>query len=244
MNLQINSPFKPCPYKCPFCCAGFPDDKSIFNDDEDSALYFVDKEEYLRRLAILVNTFRFDTVVITGSTEPTLFPEWMNDVITTLKICGVQNIEVTTRNETYKGDVSIQVVSYSMHAIPIYPLLSDAKITRAVFILNKGIDIDEIIGYHMHTYGQTTVKNLADNSYNNESVNAWVRENRVSLSAMEVTRLESFGIRYDHDCNNSDGRYRIFRADGNVYNSWQSREPVFSAEKAGIDFLKMFRANV
>lgn len=230
MNLQLNSPYKPCPYKCPFCCAGFVDSSSWFRDTEHDALFFTDRHAYLSRLYTLLDDMNFGTVVITGNTEPTLFRDWIRAVRHILDLRFDGKVEITTRNIAYRGDEDLYAVSYSFDRIPEVVHISRAKITRSVFILNDNLSIDSIIAYHKRTGGQTTVKNMARNSYGNDQVNAWVEKHRVDLSNEEIARLESAGIRYDHDCNNSEGRYMIFRADGNLYNSWPSRVPIFFLE--------------
>lgn len=225
MNLQINSPYKPCPYQCPYCCARYESD-TLFQDSETTSLYFTDKPEYMQRLRDVLSSMEFDTIVITGSTEPTLFPDWMNDVLDELELGCYRNIEVATRNTDYAGRPPIQVISYSFHKVPKHICWSWAQITRAVFILHDGISIDDIIRYHQIACGQTTVKNLATNSYGNPAVNDWVAQHRVTLSDGDIKRLTDAGIRYDHDCNNSANRYVIFRADGKLYDSWQAKEPM------------------
>lgn len=226
MNLQLNSPYRPCPYQCPFCCAGFVGNKSLFQENGQDAFCFVNPHAYVMRLNRLLLSRSFDTVVITGGTEPTLFPEWIRAVRHILDLRQCDSVEVITRNTSYRGDPDLSVVAYSFDKIPDRVILSKAQTTRAVFILNDALTIDSIIDYHERAGGQTTVKNMAKNSYGNDEINAWIEQHRVNLSAEDISRLENAGIRYDHDCNNSAGRYMIFRADGNLYESWGSRKPV------------------
>lgn len=229
MNLQLNSPYKPCPYECPYCVAGFADEMSLFADDEARALYFTGREDYLQRLRSVLKEGHYGTVVITGSTEPTLFYDWIDDVVDLMTREFYARIEITTRNSAYFGDPRMQVVSYSLDRIPRVILQSRAQTTRAVFILHDRLRIEDIIGYHLRSEGQTTVKRLALNSYGNPEIDNWIAAHRVDLNEGMIARLEEVGIRYDHDCNNSAGRYRVFRADGNLYESWQSLEPMEEA---------------
>lgn len=174
MNLQLNSPYKPCPYKCPYCCAGYEGDKSLFQDDEETALYFTDKEEYMRRLRNVLMKKPIDTVVITGSTEPTLFPQWIKDVLRELRRLEHPLIEVATHYKCYYGNKYLQTIAYSFSEIPKDRLhVSKAQNTRAVFILHDGMSLNSIIEYHRRSGGQTTVKNLAWNSYGNKRTNDW-----------------------------------------------------------------------
>lgn len=226
MNLQVNSPYVACPYRCAYCVAGFEGEKSLFNDSRDTALYFTDWRAYMSRLAEVVWSGGFDTAVITGSTEPTLFDRWVRDVLSVLAVAKGIKTELTTRNTGFMGQKWMDAVSYSFDRVPERVYVSQAKHTRAVFILHDGLDLEGVVRYHREAGGQTTVKNMARNSYGNKCINDWVERHRVTLTELEIERLENEGIRYDHDCNNSAGRYMIFRADGNLYESWQAIEPV------------------
>lgn len=231
MNLQIASPYITCPYRCPFCVAGvegeFPFDDLLWEKYPDVYL------AYLRQ-TVLSN--RYKHFVVTGSTEPTLFPKWLKAVeymFYLLKQDGHQvHVEIQTKDYGWRPDFdAFDVVAYSHHKIPVNPIGIRTYTVRDVFILLKSLSIDDILKYHsrklcVDPFAQTTVKVLANNSYGAASIDRFVNDNRYVPTDLEVAKLKMAGIWYDPNCNEGEGRYHIFRPNGNFYSEWGSTAPL------------------
>ena len=220
MNLQLVSPFKICPYKCPFCMAKGIEENS-FSDD----FYFQNKKEYLSKLVKIVEENDIKTIVFTGSTEPTLFPKWIEDCSEILKEkCPAVKREIQTRNYTYSNS-DFDVVAFSIYQkLKTFPLINNV-INRYVFIYNKELTIDDIINIRKNNKEvQLTVKILVSSSWNTSDVNEWIKENKKVFSSKEIEILKENNVRYDEDCSIATGRYIIYRCDGNIYNSWSEKK--------------------
>jgi len=55
MNLQVNSPYKKCPYQCPFCVAAV-NDEIVFSDD----FYNNNRELYLQKLMQTIQKYKIE----------------------------------------------------------------------------------------------------------------------------------------------------------------------------------------
>lgn len=227
MNLQINSPYKKCPYNCPFCIAA-KCPTSVFSDD----LYFSSLGVYLTRLVDIIKTYHIDTVILTGDTEPTLFPLWVEQVSSTARAFGCK-VEIQTRNYNFKPMFGFNVVAYSCASMPPIHLLPKQKgtyIKRYTFVLNDGISNDDILSlmalYTIPNKEQVTIKYLRPSSYDDTETNAWIVQHRRELSEQERTIFEKYGARVDEKCEESDGRYLIYRTNGKLYQHWNDMEPL------------------
>lgn len=227
MNLQINSPYKKCPYNCPFCIAA-KCPTSIFSDE----LYFSNLGIYLTRLVDIIKTNNIDTVVLTGDTEPTLFPLWVEQVSSTARAFGCK-VEIQTRNYNFKPTFGFDVVAYSCSTLPPVHLLPKQKGTytkRYTFILTDEITDDDIFTlmalYTIRNKEQVTIKYLRPSSYDDEETNKWIATHRRELTDEKRAMFESFGVRVDEKCEESDGRYLIYRTNGKLYQHWNDTEPL------------------
>lgn len=227
MNLQINSPYKKCPYNCPFCIAA-KCPTSIFSDE----LYFSNLGEYLTRLVNIIKIHKIKTVVLTGDTEPTLFPLWIEQVSSTARAFGCK-VEIQTRNYNFKPVFGFNVVAYSCTALPPIHLLPKQKgmyTKRYTFVLNDGISDDDILAlmalYTIPNKEQVTIKYLRPSSYDDKETNEWIATHRRELSVEKRAIFESFGAHVDEECDASEGRYLIYRTNGKLYQHWDDTEPL------------------
>lgn len=215
MNLQLVSPYTKCPFRCPFCVAAI-NDNSPYSDN----FYKGNTMEYLAKLIDIIKVYNIQTVVITGDTEPTLFPDWLELVTSALRQTSVK-IEIQTRNYKFKGDRrSYDVVAYSFDKVPEREIKSRAKTTRAVFINNKRLNLDAVINYRKRTNQQVTVKQMQKTAYGIQSIDQYIDSVYNSLSINDVSLLKYNHVRYDENCMDSKNRYVIFRCDGEVYQTW------------------------
>lgn len=218
MNLQLVSPYKRCPYKCPFCIAAVNDDSYY-----DDYLYFNHPSIYFNRLLRALDVNNIDTVVITGATEPTLFEKWINEVVG----CIMRNqgrhpvkIEIQTRNYHYKGDKNFDIVAYSYDRVPAVLPKAHTN-TRHVFINNKHLDIKKLIALRQSgCIDQMTVKQMQKTSHDTTDVDKYIASVYEEVTAEEIRLMEQYNIWFDFNCMASEGRYIIYRCDGNVYQTW------------------------
>lgn len=214
MNLQLVSPYVKCPFACPFCVAAISD-KSPYCDD----VYTANKDEYLRRLIMIINEHNIETVVITGDTEPTLFPEWLEEVLSVLTQMDVK-IEIQTRNYKFKGDNRYDVVAYSFDKAPEKIIQSNGKQTRAVFINNKNLNLTTVLAYKANSQHQVTFKQMQKTAYGIPSIDKYIDKVYKPIHDLDRIYLAESRIHYDENCMASEGRYIIYRCDGNIYQTW------------------------
>ena len=224
MNLQVNSPYKKCPYRCPFCVAGIEDGQKFFSD----LFYEVHPMRYVARLVSIVKEYDIDTVVITGSTEPTLFLDWIEKVVTSVRPY-VRRIEIQTRNYQFMGMEGIDVVAYSYSEIPANEHeLPHYGIMRNVFIYNDTMTPEELLLFFFQAKGtfQMTVKQMIQSSYGNARIDEYIKAHKKDITESDKRFLEFFNIRVDMDCSASENRYVIYRTDGNLYQHWSDLTPI------------------
>lgn len=227
MNLQINSPYKKCPYNCPFCIAA-KCPIGLFSDD----FYYNNLGGYLVRLVDIIKTHKIDTVVLTGDTEPTLFPLWVEQVASTARAFGCK-VEIQTRNYNFKPMFGFDVVAYSCTKVPPLSILAKQAGTytkRYTIVLTDEITDDEIKCLMLLRSGdnpdQITIKYLRPSSYDDADINAWINKHKRELSPFDISFYESFGVRVDTECDASKGRYLIYRTNGKLYQYWSDTEPL------------------
>lgn len=224
MNLQITSPYKPCPYKCKYCVSNFEGNYPFYN------LYESDKQQYLKSLKDTLESKMFSGAVLTGMTEPTLFPKWIADVLTTLSKFNLHEVVLQTSNYNYKNTMGLSVLAYSIgdrvniDALPYAANVSPYTIIRYNMMLSKDLTFEDILKIiktrHEGSYTQFTVKYLSSTSNGHTETDRWIADNRIELSPKEIARLYRMNVWVDFDCMNAEPRYRVFRENGELYNNW------------------------
>lgn len=224
MNLQINSPYTKCPYRCPYCVAGVTNDYP-FSDD----LYENDKERYINKLCDIIQEYHITTVVLTGSTEPTLFPGWIEEICDVLRVFDI-HVELQTKNYKWtKTYDTIDVIAYSHDAIPTYEREPIHKCqVRDVFLWNQALTAEAIIEYfkNQQYVNQVTIKKLVPSSYNNEAIDAHIETITKELTRQDIAMFKENNAWVDDDCSASEGRYIIYRTDGGIYQRWSDMVPI------------------
>lgn len=220
MNLQICCPYKKCPFGCPTCIAA-TDYVYPYGD-----IYFSNREKYLDILRSTIG--KYDTYVLTGDTEPTLFYDWIKDVVSVLK---GQNIELQTKNYWVNIDklegittLAISIPSYKDYQ-KYYPLrarlFSFPGKVRLVFLAIKELESSSIFCADPFLADEITVKELQLPEAKEEQENViQMRGNKNKWIALLAPLQGMFSVRYDANCMEAAGRYEILRTDGKFYDKW------------------------
>ncbi|HKM19961.1 MAG TPA: hypothetical protein VJY47_01920 [Candidatus Dojkabacteria bacterium] len=218
MNLQLTSPYIKCPYGCPYCVSAF-EGENPYNDD----FYNNNTELYLKRLDNVITNHNISTVVITGMTEPTLFPDFITNSLKILSKHKECKVEIQTANQNFKGLPEIDVVAYSMNKIPTKLPVADFGITRYTVILTDQLSYTDIVRLRERAGDdkQITVKYLQKTSNHHPKVDAYIEEHRQTFSTTEAQTLrEKYNVWVDESCMDSTNRYLVYRTDGNLYSTW------------------------
>lgn len=225
MNLQVCLPYQPCWFHCPMCVARGHKHNYIFDN-----LYESNKRKYLKLLAKAVKKLdKGVSVILTGECDPTQDLDFCKEVIKVVRSVRKDLvIELQTRNYAYKGELDVDVLSYSVVSLRGYQNARQyykdwTIVNRMVILLVKGLE-PYLDNEHFDTKGfdQVTFKTL---QYGEDAeANAWIDKFKMSEAGVEAVRgivREGISIRVDTSCQNAEGRYRIFRSDGKVYNTWE-----------------------
>ena len=238
MNLQVSIPYQQCVYKCPMCVARGHKNTGTFEN-----LYETDPKEWAKRLCEAAKDK--SAVVITGECDPTQNMKYVNDVARVLWNCDDfdGDIEFTTHNQHFDNwglNHCVKVITLSVTNVREYlnawKVISNRnaivpRTYRMVILLTNEFDFLTPENFNTMGFDQVTFKTL---QYGEDGdVNRWIYEHKMSDEQVEnirkiVDKFNSFGecsVRLDTSCQTADGRYEIFRCDGNVYESWEAMEP-------------------
>lgn len=242
MNLQICAPYEPCVYNCPFCVARIhPQHNHQFGNE------WAERPDYYRaKLAAVFSDYKIDCVVITGECDPTQNLTWVYDVIKVVREFSDAPIEFQTHNLSLDERTcprDIDVLAYSITNAREY--LSSWRcykhpnaINRAVLILTKELEFLNKDNFSTMGFDQITFKAL--NQTESESTNKWIEKYSAKDLAnfyeiMNSRNGSSVSIRVDTTCQKAEGRYYVFRSNGNVYDSWEDAIPkALKGEDIGI----------
>lgn len=220
MNLQVSMPYETCPFKCPMCISNgrkrFPD------------LYSTNREDYLNKLTKLASSNKYNDFIITGASDPTLNRHWLSDVLKTLEN---YRTELQTKNYNMGGYElhNLFVLAYSITNSKEYlqswklRKLSSAK-NRLVILLTKDFSFLTAENFNSMGYQQITFKVLQPTE--DKKTNKWIENNAMTdlTNIYEIVNTfngnKDVSVRLDSSCQDSHGRYEIFRADGKLYESW------------------------
>jgi len=219
MNLQVSMPYEVCPFKCPMCVAN---GRKTFDN-----IYKSHKEMYLRKLASIKAEEYYSDYVITGASDPTLNSHWLKDVLRVLKDVPT---ELQTKNYNINPDSlpNLNVLAYSITNSKEYlgawdyPKLTFG-INRIVVLLTKDLDFLTPINFNSMGYDQVTFKVLQPTA--DEKTNKWIKKNRMTnlkniYKIVDKFNGDEVSVRLDSSCQDSHGRYQIFRANGTIYDRW------------------------
>lgn len=224
MNLQVCLPYQPCWFNCPMCIARGHKHKYIFDN-----LYGEDKKKYLKALKKAVcDLDKGVSVVLTGECDPTQDYEFCKDVINVVRTYRPDLvIELSTRNYTYRGELDVDVLSYSVVNEEGYKASSsfyrqEGAINRMVILLGSWTEVFSNKNFDSKGFDQITFKKL---QYSEDpDVNKWIRHNKLPdnrLDRLKAITRPGVSIKVDENCQEAKVRYLIFRSDGHVYSTWE-----------------------
>lgn len=224
MNLQVCVPYEKCPYNCPMCIAS---GRKQFKNEYDE-----DEEYYFSQLEKIADNY--DNFIITGATDPTLNKAWLENIIDILYRFG--NVELQTRNYNLKGfDLKgLSTLAYSITTIKDFlrawkfKKLENGN-NRLVILLTKEFDFLTADNFNPMGYNQITFKVLQKTA--DEKTNKWIDENEMKdfaniYNIINKYNGEEVSVRIDTNCQDSHGRYEIFREDGLLYKKWEDETPI------------------
>ena len=101
---------------------------------------------------------------------------------------------------------------------------------RLVILLTKEFDFLNAKNFSPMGFEQITFKVLQMTE--SEKTNKWIEANAMTDLTNIYAIVDKFNgnkkvsVRLDASCQDSHGRYEIFRADGNLYGRWEDKEPI------------------
>ena len=174
---------------------------------------------------------KYQDVVLTGDTDPTLNPEWLRRVARFLTNFKYKvGVEIQTHNYGWKGMDGITVNAFSITTLKDATCISSIHTTSGLnrlvvlgtkellqYFLENNVDLSE--------FQQLTLKALQHTASKVDTVDDYI--DSVSCEEMllrqAAARFEELGlqVKIDLNCQDAEGRYAIFREDGKLYNSWE-----------------------
>lgn len=240
MNLQITTPAEQCTFDCPYCIA-----KQHNHNNDFQNLYLTNRFAWAIRLYHVLSIGGYDSVVITGTNEPTQSENYILDTLNIIEYFNKStnsNIktELQTKSNTplwYFNRFDVVAVSCDsskqLFDIAKNYYCNFNKVLRFVLLGTKFIKIEEIYEfYRLNTLDvvvmgrceiQFTLKKLQSGEEDN-SYNQWVIKNSCDQDTIkkvcDIFKSKKISFRYDESCMDSETRYKVFREDGELYPNW------------------------
>lgn len=223
MNLQLCIPFQKCPFGCPMCIASNP---KHYNN-----LFAINTAAYLGSLGVAMLRRKYKDIILTGDTDPTLDIEWLKRVTRFLNNFKYKvGIEIQTHNYFWKGMDGITVNAFSIttlsDATRIPSIHTTSGFNRLVVLGTK-----ELLRYFLENdvdlseFQQLTLKALQHTASKVDAVDDYIDSVSCeeALLRQAAAKFEGLGlqVKVDLNCQDAEGRYAIFREDGNLYKSWK-----------------------
>ncbi len=227
-SLQVVTPHIKCIFNCPFCIAkGHKHRNNFVNNYENNF------ELWKNNLIRVINENKdLKYVVITGTNEPMQSKKCVSDICNIVKTAN-KDIQIELQTHYYKQDDvynKIDVVAYSISDIKLLNRIKPiGKIQRYVLIMTdsyNGYSLDEILKLIPDSVKQITFKKLIDTNGVNLKVDKYISIHSIDDKTLNRLIIDvdnykgDLSIRMDLDCMNCEGRYKIFREDGKVYDNW------------------------
>lgn len=228
MNLQLCAPYVPCPFNCPMCIAA---KAPRFNN-----VYEKNKKAYFYELTKALISLNITTVVLTGDTEPTIQRDWLRNVIEFLKK-EFPYIDIELQTHVYRQYLGADISCYSITTARdmvdfIHSPVRNHENSRVVFLATEEI-ITNLYNdkkvCKMFAARQITFKILQPTAYHSHEEDHYIEFRGVKAEDKRLKRLvrrfkfKRKSVRLDVNCQAAEGRYKIFREDGNVYSSWEAK---------------------
>jgi hypothetical protein len=235
MNLQVCMPYEPCVFNCPFCIARGHEHNYDFKN-----VYQTNHFRYLVELQdILMSPIHnIKTVVFTGEADPSQNIQWVQDCLEAIDALrrapqyAYIKTELQTKNQRVDYSVlqTLDVLSISVSNIKEFNNAKDLIkkypqfLVRPVVILSSQFNgKTNITTMDLTPFKQVTFKELQWTE--DPKVNDWISKNqfigRDDLKDLIFAFKDKVSIMYDMDCQNGFNRYKIFRSDAELYNTWE-----------------------
>ena len=229
-SLQIVTPHIECIFNCPFCIAkGHKHDNNFVNNYEHN--FELWKKNLIK---VIKDNDDLKYVVITGTNEPMQSKKCVSDIIDIVRSTN-RNIQIELQTHYYKPDNiynKLDVVAYSISNVNLLNKIKPmGKTQRYVLIMTdsyNGYTLNEILKLIPNSVKQITFKRLINTNGVNLEVDKYIdsysiNDNTLNKLIDDVNKYNgNLSIRMDLDCMNCEGRYKIFREDGKVYDNWDS----------------------
>jgi hypothetical protein len=180
-------------------------------------------------------------VVITGDTEPTLFPQWISKMLKLLSLMDYEGkVELQTKNYNlgyYLPDWAadgLTTVAYSATCVKdidrVFEMIKSyvgGCRTRLVVLLTE-----ENVDYLFHKVNIRDFKQFSEITFkvlqspNCEEANKVVHnikyydKNKLTLILEALRKHTNCSVRVDTNCMEAEGRYEILRINGETYKTW------------------------
>ena len=228
-SLQVVTPHLECIFNCPFCIAKGHKHNNTFKNN-----YELDFNTWKNSLIKTINdNTDLKYVVITGTNEPMQSKDCVKDIVDIVKKTR-QDIQIEIQTHYYKQDDiynDIDVVAYSISDVRLLDKIKPmGKIQRYVLIMTdsyNGYTLNQILGLIPSSVKQVTFKKLIDTNGVNKEVDKYISAHSIDSNTLDklITDVNNYkgnlSIRMDLDCMDCEGRYKIFREDGNLYSNWE-----------------------
>lgn len=230
MNLQVCIPYQKCPFNCPMCIAKDP---HIFDN-----IYALDAFKYFNQLKKALTDNYYREIVLTGDTEPSLDLNWLDQVASAVKIYAPKsNVEIQTHNYNWSGNENVDVNAFSVttvkDALNISKIKTNFGINRLVVLGSKPlIDYLSNNDIDFSKFTQLTFKLMQPSNSKVDYIDKYINENLCSEDDIRAlikklsnqNKLTSiFTLMIDKNCQVSYNRYKIFRENGSIYDSWEDK---------------------
>ena len=231
-SLQVVTPHMECIFNCPFCIArGHKHNNHFVNNYHDNFNLWKDN-----LIKVIHDNDDLKYVVITGTNEPMQSRECVKDIIDTVRGAN-KDIQIEIQTRYYKPDElynKLDVVAYSISDINLLNKIKPIGNTiRYVIIMTDSFNdysLNDILKLIPKGVNQVTFKKLIDSHGVNKMVDEYISKHHISDETLDRLGKDisnykgNLSIRLDMECMKCDGRYKIFREDGRVYDDWDSEE--------------------
>ena len=174
---------------------------------------------------------KYKDIILTGDTDPTLDVEWLKRVTRFLANFRYRvGVEIQTHNYFWKGMDGIAVNAFSIttlkDATRIPTIHTATGLNRLVvlgtkellqYFLEKDVDLSE--------FQQLTLKALQHTASKVDAVDDYIDSVSCEETLLQqaAKKFEDLGlqVKVDLNCQDAEGRYAIFREDGQLYHSWE-----------------------
>ena len=227
-SLQVVTPHIKCIFNCPFCIAKAHNHNNEFINNYDN-----NKKLWKNNLKEIINNNEdLKYIVITGTNEPMQSIDCVKDIIKIVRSTN-KNIQIELQTRMYKQSDVYDLVDVTCYSISNYNLIDKIKPTgktiRYVFILTDSFNdrsLNDILSIIPSNVSQLTFKTLQDSGGKNIELDKWINTHKMNEESLNRLLEDindykgDLSIRADLNCMDAEGRYKVYREDGHLYDDW------------------------